>query len=540
MKIICDRYITISFQKKILNTVRHKSIVTAAIILVIALAIFLLPIAAYSQLPYLLNIQLSKKNQGNQGRILMLIDNVSNNSIVSISGNASGSSSNNNNNNEVVIINFDDSYKSQYTYAKPTLDKYGFKATFFEVCNWIGTGHKSDMTMTWHDIAALRQDGMDIEAHTMNHLHLNKLSSVDLDYEIGQSKQCLLDHGINSTIFAYPYSEGSDNSTVVNTVAKYYYLARTDSKFPLTFLHCNDGIGKNLFSSNQTDCRTHYSNGTLTFANRYSINSWSHQHIEGDYYSYTNTGICTGVCYYYNNSQMFEKFIANVNSQNNYNKDGIIRAIPIIIYHTIVTYPDVIYSKRPVDTTANLFDAEMKYLHDNGFKVLTMADLGYDENNNYLYIKTTTNHSSVTNVQANNSSSNNNVHTINNKTQQQLWVNKQSNIKIQFSHLPPYPFVGNNTQLIFNITDLKTGKPLEVTHVHAVIIKNVTADFSKTNGTTNNNNFVAFDNITAPYGVFSLKYRFELEGVHQIIVKLNTKDGKVALASFRVPVLIPE
>jgi hypothetical protein len=35
----------------------------------------------------------------------------------------------------------------------------------------------------------------------------------------------------------------------------------------------------------------------------------------------------------------------------------------------------------------NLFNAEMKYLHDNGFKVLTMADLAYDENNKYLYIK---------------------------------------------------------------------------------------------------------------------------------------------------------
>ena len=61
MKIICDRYITISFQKKILNTVRHKNIVTAAVILVIALASFLLPIAAYSQLPYLLNTQLPEK-----------------------------------------------------------------------------------------------------------------------------------------------------------------------------------------------------------------------------------------------------------------------------------------------------------------------------------------------------------------------------------------------------------------------------------------------------------------------------------------------
>jgi hypothetical protein len=29
----------------------------------------------------------------------------------------------------------------------------------------------------------------------------------------------------------------------------------------------------------------------------------------------------------------------------------------------------------------------MKYLHDNGFRALTMADLGYDENSNHLYIK---------------------------------------------------------------------------------------------------------------------------------------------------------
>jgi hypothetical protein len=84
---------------------------------------------------------------------------------------------------------------------------------------------------------------------------------------------------------------------------------------------------------------------------------------------------------------MLEIFIANVNSQDNYNKYGIIRAIPIVIYHTFVTYSDVIYSERPVDTTVNLFDAEMKYLHDNGFKVLTMANLAYDENSNYLYIK---------------------------------------------------------------------------------------------------------------------------------------------------------
>ena len=34
-----------------------------------------------------------------------------------------------------------------------------------------------------------------------------------------------------------------------------------------------------------------------------------------------------------------------------------------------------------------LFDREMKYLYDNGFKVLTVNDLGYDTKNNFLYIK---------------------------------------------------------------------------------------------------------------------------------------------------------
>jgi hypothetical protein len=145
-------------------------------------------------------------------------------------------------------------------------------------------------------------------------------------------------------------------------------------------------VGTIILFSNQTDCRTYSDNGrTLTLANRYSINSWSHRHIEGDYS--TNSLVCRGTYYYYNNSQMLERFIGDVNSQNNYNKNGIIRAIPIVVYHTIVTYPDVSYSKRPVDTTVNLFAEEMKYLHDNGFKVLTMADLGYDEDRNYLYVK---------------------------------------------------------------------------------------------------------------------------------------------------------
>jgi peptidoglycan/xylan/chitin deacetylase (PgdA/CDA1 family) len=291
-------------------------------------------------------------------------------------------------NSKYVIINFDDSHQSDYTYAKPILDKYGFKATFFEVCNWIEAGyHKKDKSITWEQIAALQQDGMDIQAHTMTHPDLNYRSQADLDYEIGQSKQCLENHGINATIFAYPIGEGSGNSTVVNTVAKYYDLARTDSKSALTFLHCD---GNN---NEQTDCRTHFNDGTLTPSNRYSINSWAHKHVEKSCSPDTadsDTGSCTNVVRHeYDNAQMFQKFITAVNNQSNYNKDGIVRAIPIIVYHILVNYPDLSDSNRSIDTTLNLFDAEMRYLYDNGFKVITIADLGYDANSKSVYIKGT-------------------------------------------------------------------------------------------------------------------------------------------------------
>jgi peptidoglycan/xylan/chitin deacetylase (PgdA/CDA1 family) len=393
--------------------IKNNSAIVVLIVLVIIISGLICLMPAYSQVPYLPNAQSPSEKSQNSTIITANSpnNNNNNNSIASVStylhrntnngsaGSSTSQSSSSSNNAKVVIINFDDSHKNQYTYAKPILDKYGFKATFFEVCNWIEAGyHNKDMTTTWRDIAALKQDGMDIQAHTMNHPHINgSLSQADLDYEIGQSKQCLAYHGINSTIFAYPYGEGSNNSAVVNTVAKYYNLGRTDSKSALTFLHCDGSGGNNIIIDNgnseknaQRDCRPYFSNGTLTPSNRYSINSWAHRHIERECISNNgdgDTGTCTTIRREYNNAQMFEKFVTAVNSQYAYNKDGIVRAIPIIIYHTIVNYPDLSDSNRPVDTTLNLFDAEMKYLYDNGFKVLTMANLGYDENNNYLYIR---------------------------------------------------------------------------------------------------------------------------------------------------------
>jgi hypothetical protein len=119
----------------------------------------------------------------------------------------------------------------------------------------------------------------------------------------------------------------------------------------------------------------------------------------------------------------------------------------------------------------------------------------------------------------------------------QTWMDKSNNMRIQFSHSPPFPFVGNITELNFKVTGSNISKPLEVTRVHMAVIKNVTATLNNSNAVNNKNDFVTFDNITASHGVFSVKYRFLDKGVHQIIVKLNMNDGKVALASFDIPVI---
>jgi len=269
--------------------------------------------------------------------------------------------------NKVVMIGFDDSYKSQVLYAKPILDMYGFKASFFEVCTWVG---KTNDRQTWQDVAALQRDGMDIESHTMTHAHLPILLSSPsrLNYEIGGSKQCLANHGVNASIFGYPLNLGSDNPTIVDIVSKYYYLARSGSD-PLMFLDC-----KGYTKHPQNDCSTYTSNGTLTYANRYAVRSDSFRHI------FPTQNLSP--------SRAYPLFVQRMNSQIPYNSNGKIRAIPIITYHNL-TNSIQDYNGMASTITVNLFAQQVKFLHDNGFKVLVLNQLGFDPTKNVFYVKNT-------------------------------------------------------------------------------------------------------------------------------------------------------
>jgi len=263
------------------------------------------------------------------------------------------------NSSKIVILTFDDSRKSQYQYAEPILQKCGFKATFFTVCNFVG---QDNTRMTWSDITALQNQGNDIESHTMNHYDLIHLSMADLDYEVGQSQKCLLSHNVTSTIFASPYGDGAGNKTIIDTVTKYYLLGR-EGYAPLMYLHCD---GWNTFAP-QTDCRTYSDSGQPNFASRYSIRAWDHNYYD--------------IYFNHNNTRTFSEFVTEVNRESQFNANETVRAIPIIVYH------DVGFNENQYNTDPDLFAKEMDYLSQNGFRVVTMADLGYDAKNNYLYVK---------------------------------------------------------------------------------------------------------------------------------------------------------
>jgi hypothetical protein len=90
----------------------------------------------------------------------------------------------------------------------------------------------------------------------------------------------------------------------------------------------------------------------------------------------------------------------------------------------------------------------------------------------------------------------------------QTWIDKQNNIKIQFTYQPENPVVNTPTELKFTIQNLKTGEYLKNLFARVVI--------------TNGQRSFKFTNIAIPTdGNFSVKYLFPDSGAYQIITRID-------------------
>ena len=155
-----------------------------------------------------------------------------------------------------VIISFDDNWEGQFTYGLPLLKKYGFTATFYIWVVVVGRRHH----MTWEEVKALDEAGMQIGCHTLTHPYLQRIASdAALRREILGAKQVIEKHiGKPITSFAYPF--GQYNERVVSFVREAGFTSAR-STWP-GVVHSSDGLFS-LTSLIRTEA-THSLEETLT------------------------------------------------------------------------------------------------------------------------------------------------------------------------------------------------------------------------------------------------------------------------------------
>jgi peptidoglycan/xylan/chitin deacetylase (PgdA/CDA1 family) len=125
-----------------------------------------------------------------------------------------------------ILITFDDGYTDNYVHAFPILKELNMKATVFVISSGIDSGYY----MSSDQLKEMSNYGIDIESHTVNHVHLNTLSYEQQLKELKDSK-AKIESVTNKNVLsiAYPFGDFNDNSKKAALDAG-YSLAFTTNK----------------------------------------------------------------------------------------------------------------------------------------------------------------------------------------------------------------------------------------------------------------------------------------------------------------------
>jgi len=121
-----------------------------------------------------------------------------------------------------VRATFDDAFRSAAT-VFPRLQQLGVPVTIFVATGYARTGAPLTIpelagddanelaTMTWDELRAHSEHGVEIGSHSVAHAHLTQLAGDELRRELLDSKQEIEDElGLPCPEFAYPYGEHDD------------------------------------------------------------------------------------------------------------------------------------------------------------------------------------------------------------------------------------------------------------------------------------------------------------------------------------------
>lgn len=118
-----------------------------------------------------------------------------------------------------VLLTFDDGYEDNYLHVLPLLKAFQMKAVVFPVARWVGRtcGWKknpaAERLMDWRQLQEWQAAGLEIGAHTFNHVRLSTLSEEQIRYELQESKAVLEGQlGQPVDFLCYPYGDFDDRT----------------------------------------------------------------------------------------------------------------------------------------------------------------------------------------------------------------------------------------------------------------------------------------------------------------------------------------
>jgi peptidoglycan/xylan/chitin deacetylase (PgdA/CDA1 family) len=165
-----------------------------------------------------------------------------------------------------AIITFDDGWKSQFEVAWPILKNYGYPLTMFIYTEGIRPGkYSGGESMTWEQLAEMRDAGVDIQAHSVTHQDLRKppydrftkkrlpQSEYEswLENEVAGSKQIIEQKlGVKVNCFAVPYGFYNEHVKEVAMKAGYEALFTVYGQ-KLSYGSPLDSLGRYMIEANK-------------------------------------------------------------------------------------------------------------------------------------------------------------------------------------------------------------------------------------------------------------------------------------------------